>query len=121
MSEEAYGISLETWERITKVFRKSSCINQVKLFGSRAKGNFRDGSDIDLCLLGNQISLSDMYQLETALDDLMLPFTFDVSIYSKITNKDLIDHIDRVGRVVYSKEKPTAHQRMPDENDKKHD
>jgi predicted nucleotidyltransferase len=110
MSELAYGISLETWDRITMVFRKSPSIDQVILYGSRAKGNFRNGSDIDLCLLGNQVSLSDMYQLETALDDLMLPFTFDVSIYSKITNKDLIEHIDRIGKVVYSKVKSAAHQ-----------
>jgi predicted nucleotidyltransferase len=110
MVEEAFGISMDIWDRITKVLRKSPRIDQVILYGSRAKGNFRNGSDIDLCLLGNQISLSDMYQLETALDDLMLPYTFDVSIYSKITNKDLIAHIDRVGKVVYNKEKPTAHQ-----------
>lgn len=119
MVEEAFGISMNIWGRIANVFRKSPRIDQVILYGSRAKGNYKKGSDIDLCLVGNQIALSDMYKLENALDDLLLPYTFDVSIYSKIANNDLIAHIDRVGKVVYSKGKSAAHQSMVKDEGKK--
>lgn len=67
------------------------------IYGSRAKGNYRTGSDIDLTIKGNEIPFAELMQI----DDLMLPYTIDLSQYSQLDNADLIAHIDRVGKVVY--------------------
>lgn len=71
------------------------------IYGSRAKGNYKNGSDIDLTLKGNHLNLSLLNQIANELDDLMLPYTFDLSIYSHISNEALIEHIDRVGKLFY--------------------
>ncbi|MBN2637466.1 MAG: nucleotidyltransferase domain-containing protein [Bacteroidales bacterium] len=67
------------------------------LFGSRAKGNYNRGSDIDLTIKGDNLTLNDVLDLSIDLDDLMLPYKFDLIIYDRIKEKDLIDHILRVG------------------------
>lgn len=72
-------------------------IESVVLFGSRAKGNFRQGSDIDLCLRAPNLSLSDRLQLENRLDDLLLPWNIDLVLWHEIENQALCDHIQRVG------------------------
>lgn len=74
------------------------------LFGSRAKGNAQPGSDIDLALKGPAVTEQTVLRLRVALDDLPLPFFFDVVHYETLQNPDLIDHIDRVGRVIYPTE-----------------
>ncbi|NJN26296.1 MAG: nucleotidyltransferase domain-containing protein [Cyclobacteriaceae bacterium] len=102
MNGDSYGISKDTWQKVIVEFEKVSTLKEVILYGSRAKGNYKNGSDIDLCLKGDQVELSDMYQLQLSLDELYLPYTFDVTIYSKISNPDLINHIDRVGKTLYN-------------------
>lgn len=92
-----YGLPEKTIIAIQKVFLKYPQVEKVILYGSRAKGNFRNGSDIDLVLLGEKLTLSDQFKIETDLDDLMLPYQLDLALYHQISNKDLIDHIDRVG------------------------
>ena len=69
--------------------------------GSRAKGTYRPGSDIDLTLKGAGLNLKILNRISNELDELLLPYSFDVSIYSQIENRDLIDHIQRVGVVIY--------------------
>jgi predicted nucleotidyltransferase len=75
----------------------------VVIYGSRAKGNFRPGSDIDLTIKGDDIPFNQFMRLENQLDDLMLPYTIDLSQYRQIDNPELLAHIDWVGVVVYSK------------------
>jgi len=89
---------------IVGAFSQFPQIEQALIYGSRAKGDYRNGSDIDLCLKGNELSLSLLFKVEAALDDLMLPHTIDLSLYSNIDNPDLIEHIDRVGLVFYQKQ-----------------
>lgn len=74
------------------------------LYGSRAKGTHRNGSDIDLTLLGDRLTYSLLSRIETEIDDLLLPYTLDLSLYSSIDNADLIDHIQRVGKLFYQRE-----------------
>ena len=95
------GLPTEVIEKIREVFRNHSQIETAVLYGSRAKGNFKNGSDIDLTLKGDQIDQSTRNRIDDELDDLMLPWMFDLSIYSNIENPDLIDHIDRVGISIY--------------------
>ena len=72
------------------------------MYGSRAKGNYRPGSDIDLTLKGRGINLEQLNAISNDLDDLLLPYTFDLSIFHHITNRELLGHIERVGKVFYS-------------------
>jgi predicted nucleotidyltransferase len=97
-----FGLSEKVIDRINSVFRRFPGIDEVILYGSRAKGNFRTGSDIDLTIKGHQIDLSTLYSIERELDDLMLPYKIDLSIWSQIENQDLLEHIERVGKKFYS-------------------
>lgn len=95
------GLTDNTIAKIRAVLSAHSEVSRAILYGSRAKGNFRPGSDIDLTLQGENLSLKTMNAIEEALDDLLLPYTFDVSIFSHIGNPELLDHIRRVGVVFY--------------------
>ena len=85
------------------IFFKYPGIKQVILYGSRAKGNFRIGSDIDISIKAdNSFTHTDLLRIGSDFDDSDIPYFVDVSIYDKISNVDLKSHIDRVGKVVYS-------------------
>ena len=73
------------------------------LYGSRAKGNARPGSDIDLTLFGSGLDQRKVGQIDDALDDLLLPYRIDLSIFARITHSELLDHIQRVGVALYEK------------------
>src|ERR1039457_125355 len=98
-----YGLKDEVVHRIIQVFESFPEVDEVILYGSRAKGNHKPASDIDLTLKGDNLTLEILNKIRLELDDLLLPFTFDVSIYKGINNKDMIDHIERVGIVFYAK------------------
>lgn len=98
-----FGLSLNKINKINSVFTKYPEINEVLIFGSRAKGNYRDNSDIDLAIKGNDISLSILQQIEIELDELYIPNNFDLVIYEKIENLELKNHINRVGTHFYKK------------------
>jgi predicted nucleotidyltransferase len=70
---------------------------------SRAKGNFKPGSDIDMVLKGTKIDLHLLNKISLELDDLLLPYIFDVSIYHQISNPDLIAHISLFGKTFYTR------------------
>ena len=97
------GLDDTTLARIIDVFKEHSKIAEVILYGSRAKGNYKPGSDIDLTFIGKELTLHELNGISLALDDLLLPFTFDLSIYSQIDNTELIGHIKRVGITIYKK------------------
>ena len=86
---------------ICAVFTAFPKIEKVILYGSRAKGNYRVGSDIDLTLQGTSLNYSDLVAIDEKLDDLLLPYTIDLSLLHQIENNDLIDHIRRVGKIFY--------------------
>jgi len=98
-----FGLKDEVILAINKVFTNHTEVEKVLLYGSRAKGNYRPASDIDLTLLGMAIDLGLMNKISWELDDLLLPFTFDLSIYHHLNDPDLLDHINRVGVIFYSK------------------
>ena len=98
-----YGLSRDIVVRVNKIFMQYEQVKEVVLYGSRAKGTFKPGSDIDLTLKGDDLNLKVLNKIGLDLDELLLPYIFDISIYSHITNKDLLDHIERVGLVFYRK------------------
>ena len=98
-----FGLSSATLEKLNGVFAQHSAIDAVLIYGSRAKGNYRTGSDIDLTIKGDEIPFVEFMQIEDQIDDLMLPYTVDLSQYHQLENIDLIAHIDRVGVTIYTK------------------
>ncbi len=97
-----YELDQEDIQKIISVFQNHNNIKTAILYGSRAKGNYKPYSDIDLILKGNDLNLSKLFTVETELYDLLLPYKIDLSIYHKIGNPDLVDHIKRIGIVFYS-------------------
>ena len=98
-----YGLTTEHIALINGVFKKHVEVEEVILYGSRAKGTQRPGSDIDLTIKGRDLTLKQQNKIANELDDLLLPYKIDLSIHSHIENLELIEHIDRVGQVFYSK------------------
>jgi predicted nucleotidyltransferase len=96
-----FGLKESTINRINTVFSQYPDIEKVVLYGSRAKGNYREGSDIDLTLMGGALSHAQLNRIETQIDDLLLPYTIDLSLFESIDNANLIEHIRRVGVVFY--------------------
>ncbi|WPD21939.1 MAG: nucleotidyltransferase domain-containing protein [Candidatus Electrothrix scaldis] len=105
-----YGLSEEVLKKIKAVFGKFSEIEEAILYGSRAKGNYKPGSDIDIAFKGEKLHLQLLNTIDTELDELLLPYIFDLSIYDHISNNDLLAHIQRVGKAVYKKHKNNSAQ-----------
>ncbi len=102
-----YGLEEDIISKIYGVFSKYSQIEKVILYGSRAKGNYHNGSDIDITLKGQDLTLSNsVYPISEELDELYLPYMFDISIFSHIKDENLIEHINRVGLIFYTSLKP---------------
>jgi predicted nucleotidyltransferase len=100
---EQYGLSAEAIAKIRSVFSKYEKVQRAVLYGSRAKGNYRQGSDIDLTLEGPELTTADLLRIEGELDELLLPYKIDLSLFSQIENPDLRDHIERIGKVFFAK------------------
>ena len=83
------------------VFARYPQVEQAILYGSRAKGTFRNGSDIDLTLKGDALTHRELGKIDMELDDLLLPYKIDLSLFRQIDNPNLIEHIERVGVVFY--------------------
>lgn len=98
-----HGLTDGTVAQIHEVFARYPVVEKAVLYGSRAKGNYKPGSDIDLTLLGTEVTSKILGQIRGELEDGLLPYTFDVSILAQITQADLLDHIRRVGVVFYEK------------------
>jgi restriction endonuclease S subunit/predicted nucleotidyltransferase len=98
-----YGLSQTVIEKICAVFARFSAIEKAVLYGSRAKGNFKAGSDIDLTLFGENLAPAQSGEIAEMLDDLLLPYTIDLSIYAELNHAKLQEHIDRVGVVFYER------------------
>lgn len=92
-----YGLSDATLEEILAVFRENIQVEDVILFGSRAKGSYRPGSDIDLAVKGKGLTFQEFVKLLVKLDELELIYKIDAVNYQTIKNQELLDHISRVG------------------------
>ena len=99
-----YGLKDIEIEKICRLFAENERIESVILYGSRAKGNYKPFSDVDITLKGDELTRHDLNHLRLSIDDLFLPYQFDISIFKFLKNQDLIEHINRVGIAIYKKE-----------------
>jgi type I restriction enzyme R subunit len=100
---ERYGLKADVIEKIQAVLARFETVDAAILYGSRAKGNFKPGSDIDLTLkVSEDAPRSLLADVTGAIDDLDLIYTFDISLLHHIKNENLLDHIKRVGVEFYN-------------------
>ena len=99
----SYGLKDIEIEKICRLFAENERIESVILYGSRAKGNYKPFSDVDITLKGDELTRHDLNFLKISIDDLLLPYQFDISIFKSLKNSDLIEHINRVGIAIYKK------------------
>ena len=98
-----FGLSSGSIEKIKKIFSLFPEVEEALIYGSRAKGNFKPYSDIDLTLKGKKLTHSILSRINIKLDDLLLPYIIDTSLFDHIDNKELLGHISRVGKIFYKK------------------
>ncbi len=97
-----FGLTDAEQELIREVLCRHVEVTEARIFGSRARGNSQPNSDVDLALWGN-ISLATLAAIAGELDELPLPYLFDVQAYDAIRHEPLREHIDRVGRSFYTR------------------
>jgi len=103
MTGGRFGLTSATIDKICAVFAAHPQVERAIVYGSRAKGGYRKGSDIDLTLHGKDLNDRILLGLMGELDDLLLPYTIDLSIFAALEHPGLEDHIRRVGQVFYER------------------
>ncbi len=96
-----FGLSDTVIRELQDVFRRRANIEKVLIFGSRSKGNYRAGSDIDLAVVGQGIDYSQLLAIQCEIDDLELLYSIDLLDYQKEKGTPIGDHIDRVAQIFY--------------------
>ena len=100
---DKFGLTSDTIEIINNLFKKFIQINEVKIFGSRARGNFKPTSDIDFALYGENIDDKLIRHISAELDELPTPYKFDILDYNSINNSLLRASIDEIGKTFYKR------------------
>ncbi|MCF6271470.1 MAG: nucleotidyltransferase domain-containing protein [Melioribacteraceae bacterium] len=91
------GLAKDDIAKIISIIKSDKMIEQAYLFGSRAKGNYENGSDIDIAIKGENLNLHNILDLQVEYNKLNLPYKLDIVIFDRINEQNLIEHIDRVG------------------------
>lgn len=99
-----FGLLKRDIKYILEIMNKYPEVNEAIIFGSRALGNYKKASDIDIVLKGQLLDNRILYQITDDLNEnYPIPFFFDVLIYHTITSKSLVEHIDTFGKIIYKK------------------
>jgi predicted nucleotidyltransferase len=96
MSQD-FGIPTSSFEIIKDLLRANKKITEAFVFGSRAKGTYRNGSDIDIVIKGEGLSRDDLLNIQLEYDKRMFPWKLDLISFSQISDKAVLEHIERVG------------------------
>ena len=97
------GLNEKECAVLQALFAANARIAEVVLYGSRAKGNYKPFSDVDIVLIGDELSRTDVNRLYAAIDDSSLPYKFDISLLTSLRNEELVAHIGRVGITIYKR------------------
>lgn len=101
-SDSMFGLGQNIINEIAQVFERHPAIEQVFIFGSRAKGNYTTGSDIDLAIM-NTLPSEELDKIRLEIDELELLYGTDILLYENKKGTPIGDHIDRVGKVFYQR------------------
>ena len=101
------GLSHDELARIRAILETVPSVDKAVLFGSRATGLARGGSDIDIMLYGDGLKISDIMQISSLLEDTTLPYQFDLIRYD-VENLDLLEHVKQYGRVIFQRDKTSS-------------
>lgn len=100
----SFGLKEQDIKYIISAVGQFNEIKKAVIFGSRAKGNFKPGSDIDIAIYGEDISFDTLSRLHSILEDESpMPYFFDIVDYSHLTHRELKDHIERVGKTIFER------------------
>jgi hypothetical protein len=102
-----HGLTEKTVAQIIDVLAGFPEVEKALLFGSRAKGTYRRGSDIDLALIGGNLNWQTAGRIDSALDDLPLPHRFSLIVFGSSTDPEVAAHIRRVGIPLFEREAAT--------------
>lgn len=100
-----FGLKEAYVKLLQSIFESHLFIEKVVIYGSRAKGNYTERSDIDFVVYGNP---KDRFDLTTVLNEIessILPYNVDIQMINDINNTHLIDHINRIGKTFYKRNK----------------
>lgn len=103
-----FGLTQKQYQLIENTINSFSEIEKVIIFGSRATGKCRASSDIDLAIVSKNLNRTVINRLASALDDLPLPFMFDLLNYDAISNSNLKDKIGLQGKFFFERQLNTA-------------
>lgn len=99
-----YGISDKSYKLIIQYLESIKEVEQVYIFGSRAMGNYRNGSDIDIAVKGKNININIINKISVVLNEkLPIPYNIDVVYLDNLNHKELREHIEKEGKIFYSK------------------
>lgn len=99
-----FGLSDIYLEQIKSAFSSIPEIDEVVIYGSRARGDYSPTSDIDITLKGKGLTISHLSRLDNALDDLLMPYSFDICIFDKIRDEQFLSNVIRDGKTLYLKQ-----------------
>ncbi len=101
MSESNFGLSTKVLDAIRHILAQEPAVELAILFGSRAKGTYRPGSDIDLALVGDGLDIDRLGRLARRFEESSIPYQIDLCLLDAIDHPGLREHIERVGKVFY--------------------
>ncbi|NEX17000.1 MAG: DNA polymerase subunit beta [Halochromatium sp.] len=99
--QQPFGLAPGVVAQLRNQLARTPGLQRAVIFGSRAKGDFRQGSDIDIALFGPKLTETDLAALEGRIDDLLLPYQIDLCQVESVENVALLAHIERVGQQLY--------------------
>jgi predicted nucleotidyltransferase len=103
VSGDRWGLSDKTVQVIKEILAREPAVQKAILFGSRAKGNFKPGSDIDLAIVGEEVSLDTISRLRRAFEESPIPYEADLCWLAQVDEPALREHIARVGQLLYER------------------
>lgn len=106
-----FGLREDDINAIRKILQKFPEVELALIFGSRAIGNYKQGSDVDIALKGISVNYNTALSISSALnEETLMPYRFDVLNYNTLLNQDLKSHIDRMGALIYEGESASVLQ-----------
>jgi len=104
MINNKFGLKKEYIKIIQNTLINYPEISEAKIFGSRAKGNYKNGSDVDIVLIGKKVNDEIVQKISQYLNqETEMPYFFDVLNFNSINNNDLKKHIERVGKEIFKR------------------